>query len=110
MNITDYEPAVPHMLVELFYRHVTNVLKEAQKSCEFRKKKEIDNEDLRFAMQSVLQQSLLHTPPLDAMLTLAKRINSQPLPSIPDVPEVVLPSEETSLLNPNFQVTSGTKQ
>ena len=27
MDINDYEPAVPHMLVELFYRHVTEVLK-----------------------------------------------------------------------------------
>jgi hypothetical protein len=107
MDITDYEPAVPHMLVELFYRHVTDVLKEAQRSCEFRKKKDIDEEDLRFATVAVVHPSLLHTPPVETMQHLAKRINSQPLPPIPDVPEVVLPSEETSLLAPNFQIAPG---
>jgi hypothetical protein len=107
MDITDYEPAVPHMLVELFYRHVTDVLKEAQRSCEYRKKKDIDEEDLRFATQTVVQQSLLHPPALEAMQSFAKRVNSQALPPVPDVPEVVLPSEEVSLLEPNFQIASG---
>jgi hypothetical protein len=107
MDITDYEPAVPHMLVELFYRHVTEVLKEAQRCCEFRKAKEISEEDLRFATSTVVQQSLLHTPPLEMMQAIAKRINSQVLPTVPDFAEVVLPSEETSLLQPNFQFPSG---
>jgi hypothetical protein len=109
MDITDYEPAVPDMLVELFFRYVTDVLKEAQRSCEFRKKKEIDDEDLRFATATVVKQSLLHAPPLDTMQMLARRINAQPLPPIPDVPEVVLPSEETSLLSSNFQVAGGVR-
>jgi hypothetical protein len=106
MEITDYEAAVPHMLVELFYRHVTDVLKEAQRSCEFRKKKEIDEEDLRFATTAMVRQSLVQAPPPEAMQQLAKRINSQPLPPVRDVPEVVLPSEETSLLEPNFQIST----
>jgi hypothetical protein len=110
MDITDYEPAVPHMLVELFYRHVTDVLKEAQRSCEFRKSKEISEDDLRFATNAVVQQSLLHTPSLDVMQHLAKKINAQPLPPVPDVPEVVLPCEETSLLEPCFQFASAPRQ
>jgi hypothetical protein len=104
MDITDYEPAVPHMLVELFYRHVTDVLKEAQRSCEYRKSKEISEEDLKFATQEVLHQSLLHVPSQEAMQNIARKVNAQPLPPIPDVPEVILPSDEVSLLEANFQV------
>ena len=106
MDITDYEPAVPHMLVELFYRHVSDVLKEAQRSCEARKDKEINEDDLRFATQMVLHQSLIQTIPLEAMQEIAKRVNDQPMPNIPDVPEVVLPNDETSLLQPNFHIAS----
>ena len=105
MEITDYEPAVPHMLVELFYRHVTDVLKEAQRSCEARRDKEINEDDLRLATQVVLQQSLLQTIPLESMQRIARKINEQPLPDIPDIPEVVLPNDETSLLQPNFQIS-----
>ncbi|KAH0790458.1 transcription initiation factor TFIID subunit 9 [Histomonas meleagridis] len=105
MEITDYEPAVPHMLVELFYRHVTDVLKEAQRSCEARRDKEINEDDLRLAIQVVLQQSLLQTIPLESMQKIARKINEQPLPDVPDIPEVVLPNDETSLLQPNFQVS-----
>jgi hypothetical protein len=94
------------MLMEFFYRHVTDVLKEAQRSCEFRTKKDIDEEDLRFATASVVQQCLLHPPALESLQQFAKRINAQPLPTVPDVPEIVLPSEETTLLEPNFQIGS----
>ena len=109
MDINDYEPAVPHMLVELFYRHVTEVLREAQRSCDYKKSKEtslIGEDDLRFAINIVLQQSSLHTQPLEQMQNIAKKINEQPLPSIPDIPEFILPNEETSLLEPNDQIGS----
>jgi transcription initiation factor TFIID subunit 9B len=110
IDINDYEPAVPHMLVELFYRHVANVLKEAQRACEFRKSKEISDDDLRFATGTVIRPSLLHPPRLDAMRALASRVNSQPLPPTPLVAEVVLPGEETSLLEPNFHFANPQRQ
>jgi hypothetical protein len=110
MDINEYEPAVPHMLVELFYRHVTNVLKEAQRTCDFRKSKEIRDDDLRFATGTVIQPSLLHPPRLDAMQVLASRVNAQPLPPSPSAPEVVLPGEETSLLEPNFHFENPQRQ
>lgn len=104
MEITNYEPAVPHMLVELFYRHVTEVLKEAQKSCEHRKGgSEICEEDLKAATNLVLRQSMKHTPSLERMQHGAKLINAHELPPIPDKPEIVFPAEETSLMEPNFQ-------
>lgn len=109
MDINDYEPAVPHMLVELFYRHVTEVLKEAQRSCDFKRNKDtslIGEDDLRIATGIVLQQSSIHTQPLENLQNIAKKINEQPLPPIPDIQEVILPSEETSLLQPNFQIGS----
>lgn len=104
LGITEYEPAVPHMLVELFYRHVTEVLKQAQSSCEHKKSKEIVEEDLRIAANIVYGQSSYQLPSLESLQSFASKINGQPLPSIPDVPEVILPDKETSLLEPNFQL------
>ena len=110
MEITNYEPAVPHMLVELFYRHVTEVLKEAQKSCEHRKALEIGEDDLKAATSLVLKQSMKHTSTLERMQAMAKQINQQPLPAIPDCPELVFPAEENSLMEPNFQYGAPQRQ
>ena len=104
MDITDYEPAVPHMLVELFYRHVTDVLKESQELCNARKSKEIDEEDLKRAINYVLKRSMRHSSSPDELQRVARTINDQPLPPVPDVPEMVLPCEETSLMEANFQL------
>lgn len=102
MDITDYEPAVPHMLVELFYRHVTDVLQGAQGLCAHRNSKEIGEDDLAHAIKVVTKQSMLHPPSLETVRASARKVNERVLPPIPDVPEVVLPSSETSLMEPNF--------
>lgn len=105
MDITDYEPAVPHMLVELFYRHVSDVLEESRRTCELRKSKEIGEEDLNVAIKHSMRRPA--TP--EHLQMIAKKINSQPLPPIPDIPEIVLPSEENSLMQPNFQLSQGSR-
>lgn len=105
MDITDYEPAVPHMLVELFYRHVTDVLKEARNSSQKRGKgSEIDEEDLKFGIKMIVSQSRLQQPSISMMQKMADPINMQKMPPIPDTPEIVLPPEESTLLNDNYQV------
>ena len=105
MGITDYEPAVPHMLVELFYRHVTDVLKVARSSSQRKGKgSEVDEDDLKFAIQLMLDQSRQSNPNISMMQKNAEKINSQKMPSIPDVQEVVKPPEEISLLADNYQV------
>ena len=105
MEITDYEPAVPYMLVELFYRHVSDVLKAARVSSQRRGNgSNIDEEDLKLGIKFVVSQSRLQQPSISTMQKNADKINAQKMPPIPDVPEVVLPPEETSLLSTNFQV------
>jgi hypothetical protein len=44
-----------------------DVLKEVQRSCEYRRSKEISEEDVKFAIQEILHQSLLHLPSLGSM-------------------------------------------
>ncbi|EAY06466.1 hypothetical protein TVAG_149520 [Trichomonas vaginalis G3] len=105
MDINDYDPAVPHMLVELFYRHVGDVLKQARISSQKRGKgSEIDEDDLKRGISMTLSQSLYQQPSLATLQSNAAKINSQKMPPIPDVPEVVLPPEGVSLLNENYQV------
>jgi len=105
MDITEYEPAVPHMLVELFYRHVSEILTEA-KECSIHKAKsgEIEEEDLKFATSIVIRQNMAQNSSIQSLSKIAAKINSIPLPPIPDIPELVLPPEEISLLEANYQI------
>lgn len=105
MDITDYEPAVPHMLVELFYRHVSDVLKKAKELAISRNRPtEIDEEDIKLAIMMIVEQSIKQQTHLDAMQRIADNVNKNKMPPIPDVPEIILPPEETTLLEPNWQV------
>ena len=74
MGITDYEPAVPHMLVELFYRHVTDVLQEARSASQRKGKgSDIDEDDLKFAIQMVLDKSRQSSPSIQMMQKSAEK-------------------------------------
>lgn len=103
MDVTEYEPAVPHMLVELFYRNVIDVLKTAQDHLSLRQSQEISEEDITYALHK-LTKSLLQTPQPKAIQELAQQINGQPLPPIPDIPEITIPGESTSLIESQTQV------
>ena len=106
MDITEYEPAVPHMLVELFQRNVTDVLKKAQKQAGHRKDTDINEDDLRLALESVFNKSMLQMTRPEAMSKLAAKVNNQPLPPIPDLPEITLPDEYVSMVDTQSQVGS----
>ena len=106
MDITEYEPAVPHMIVELFQRNVTDVLKKAQKQAGHRKDTDINEDDLRLALESVFNKSMLQMTRPEAMSKLAAKVNNQPLPPIPDLPEITLPDEYVSMVDTQSQVGS----
>lgn len=82
VGITDYEPRVVNQLLEFTYRYVTSVLDDARVFANHAKKKTIDLDDVRLAVQMQLDKSFTSPPPREVLLELARVKNVNPLPLI----------------------------
>jgi hypothetical protein len=104
LGVSDYDSAVPHMLVELFYRHATDILKEAQKIVRHHGVEEMGEADIRSAFGVVSQQGLLAGLSAELVKEVSLKINRVPLPTDVEISEMILPCEETTLMEPNFRL------
>lgn len=104
MDITEYDKAVPHMLVELFYRHVTEVLEKAKKTAAKRSKTQIEEDDLRIGIKLVSENTTSFPFSTESFRSSSDSVNRNVMPSIPDVPEIILHNERSSLLEANYHV------
>lgn len=82
VGITDYEPRVVNQLLEFTYRYVTSVLDDARVFATHSKKKTIDLEDVRLAVQMQLEKSFTSPPPREVLLEISRVKNVNPLPMI----------------------------
>ncbi len=104
---TEWEPRVVAQLLEFSYRHVAEVLQEAQHYAAHRTREPpgaapLTLADVRLAAQSALTHTF--TEPLggDELARIIKPLNDAPLPPVPTRSGLVLPPEGT-LLVPTFQ-------
>lgn len=82
VGIADYEPRVINQLLEFTYRYVTCVLDDARVFANHAKKKTIDLEDVRLAVQMQLDKTFTGPPPREVLLEISKVKNLNPLPLI----------------------------
>lgn len=82
VGIPDYEPRVVNQLLEFTYRYVASVLDDARIFATHAKKKTIDLEDVRLAVQMQLDKSFTSPPPREVLLEVARVKNVNPLPLI----------------------------
>lgn len=82
VGITDYEPRVINQLLEFIYRYVTCTLDDARVFANHAKKKTIDLDDVRLAVQMQLDKSFTSSPPREVLLEMARVKNVYPLPLI----------------------------
>lgn len=82
VGITDYEPRVVNQLLEFTYRYVTSILDDARVFANHAKKKTIDLDDVRLAVQMQLDKSFTSPPPREVLLEIARVKNVNPLPLI----------------------------
>ena len=61
-------------------RYVTTVVEDAKLVSNHSKKKIIDNEDIRLAVQMYNEQNFCSPPPKDVLLEVAQSRNANPLP------------------------------
>lgn len=104
MGIVEYEPRVIHQLLEFSYRYVTSLLEDAQVFSAYSKKKNIDIEDIRLAVQMQVDKMFTSPPPRDLISDIARHKNSVPLPPIKSHAGPRLPPDRYSLIACNFKM------
>jgi histone H3/H4 len=109
MGIVEYEPRVIHQLLEFSYRYVTSLLDDAQVFSAYSKKKNIDIEDIRLAVQMQVDKMFTSPPPRDLISDIARHKNSVPLPPIKSHAGPRLPPDRYSLIACNFKMKPADK-
>jgi len=109
LGITEYEPRVVHQLLEFVYRHVTMILEDAQVYSTYAKKKAIDADDVRLAVQMLSEKTFTSPPPRDLLMEIARHKNNIPLPPIKSHAGPRLPPDRYSLISCNFKFKPAAK-
>lgn len=106
MGITEYEPKTIIQLTEFVYRYATSILDEARAFANNSKKKFIDVEDVRLALQ-LSNESCFTTPPSrEILLECARNKNSSPLPLVKPHCGLRLPPDRHCLSACNYILKS----
>lgn len=87
--------------------YVCNVLEDAQTFSNYAKKKTIDGDDIRLAIQLQVDKSFSGPPPRDMLLEIARNKNSQTLPAIKSHNGPRLPPDRYSLVSCNYKQKLG---
>ncbi|XP_003390025.1 PREDICTED: transcription initiation factor TFIID subunit 9B-like [Amphimedon queenslandica] len=110
MGVTEYEPNVVHQMMELSYRYIVNVLEDAKLYSEYANKTEIDESDVRLAIQNRLDHSFTAPPPREFLIEVARQKNATPLPLIPEKFGPRLPPERYCLTAQNYKLKHKKKE
>uniref|UniRef100_A0A1E1X534 Putative transcription initiation factor tfii-d component n=1 Tax=Amblyomma aureolatum TaxID=187763 RepID=A0A1E1X534_9ACAR len=109
MGIADYEPRVINQMLEFTYRYVTNILDDARLFSAHAKKRAVDVDDVRLAIQMQADKSFTSPPPRDLLMEIARQKNSTPLPLIKANAGPRLPPDRYSLTACNYRLKSAKK-
>ncbi|XP_072944678.1 transcription initiation factor TFIID subunit 9 [Epargyreus clarus] len=110
VGITEYEPRVINQLLEFTYRYVTCVLDDARVFASHAKKKTIDLDDVRLAVQMQLDKSFTSPPPREVLLEIARVKNVNPLPLIKPHCGLRLPPDRYCLASCNYRLKAAAKK
>ena len=80
MGLTEYDPKVVTQLMEFLYRYVTSIVDDAKMVSNHAKKKLVDAEDIRLAVQMYNEQMAAPPPARDILIETSRVRNAQPLP------------------------------
>ncbi|KAK9738542.1 Transcription initiation factor IID, 31kD subunit [Popillia japonica] len=110
MGITEYEPKTIVQLTEFVYRYGTSVLDEARAFANNCKKKFIDLDDVRLALQLSSESTFTMPPSRDALIVCARNKNNSPLPLIKPHCGIRLPPDRHCLNSCNYTLKSNQKK
>ena len=104
MGMTEYEPRIITQLLEFVYRYVTNVAEDAKLVSNHAKKKLVDVDDIRLAVQMYNEQNYNTPPSRDVLLEMARSKNSNPLPMPKATSGLRLPPDRFCLTGCNYRL------
>jgi len=80
MNVLEYEPRVVEQLLEFSYRYISSILEDSKVLSHHARKKAVDIDDVKMAVQMYTEHNLTNPPTRDILLEVATRKNATPLP------------------------------
>lgn len=110
MGITEYDPKTVVQLTEFAYRYASSILEEARMYANNSKKRQLDLDDVRLALQLQGESTFTMPPPREVLLECARSKNNIPLPLIKPSCGLRLPPDRHCLSAPNYILKSMPKK
>ncbi|XKL68394.1 hypothetical protein PGB90_003885 [Kerria lacca] len=104
LGVNDFDPRVINQLLEFIYWHTTITLDDARVFANHAKKKNIDADDVKLAIQIHAEKMSFAGPPRDILLELARSKNSTSLAPIKPQSGIRLPPDRYCLTQPNYKL------
>ena len=106
LGIEEYEKNTLNYMSEFINSYIIDILKESKKNMILSNREKINIEDVELAVKKKQFLMYQNRCSVSKMKDLAEKVNSIPLPQIPDIPNVLMPPMENNLLRNNFQIYS----
>lgn len=110
MGVTEYEPKTIVQLTEFVYRYGTSILEEARVFANNSKKKYIDLDDVKLALNLSAESSFTQPPPREVLLDCARSKNNTPLPLVKPHCGLRLPADRHCLSSCNYALRGNQKK
>lgn len=106
LGINDYEPGVVTQMLEFSYRYITSVLEDARTYSNHARKKQLDVDDIKLAVQMQCEQNNTAPPTREVLLELSQFRNSTQLPLVKPGAGLRLPPDRHCLTAVNYRLRS----
>eukprot|EP00088_Acartia_fossae_P036654 TRINITY_DN37859_c0_g1_i1.p1 TRINITY_DN37859_c0_g1~~TRINITY_DN37859_c0_g1_i1.p1 ORF type:complete len:176 (-),score=32.36 TRINITY_DN37859_c0_g1_i1:133-660(-) len=106
LGINEYDPGVLTQMLEFSYRYITNILEDAKLYSNHARKRTIDIDDVKLAVQVNTEQTVTGPPTRDVLLELAQVRNNAHLPLVKPGAGLRLPPDRHCLTNTNYRLRS----
>ena len=97
-------------LLEFSYRYMTTILDDAKMVSSHAKKKAVDADDIKLAVQMYTEENLTTPPGRDVLLETARTRNTMPLPLPKPTCGLRLPPDRFCITNSNYRLEKSAKK
>ncbi|XP_060874091.1 transcription initiation factor TFIID subunit 9-like [Metopolophium dirhodum] len=104
LGIVEYDQQVLNHLLEFNYRYTTLLLDDAKTFSNFAKKKNVDADDVKIAIQLAQDGIFCRPPPRDVLMTSSRELNKIPLPPVRPASGLRIPHDRSNFLQTNYRL------
>ncbi|VVC43263.1 Histone-fold,Transcription initiation factor TAFII31 [Cinara cedri] len=104
LGINEFDHQVLNHLLEFNYRYTTLLLDDAKTFSNFAKKKNVDVDDVKVAIQLAQDGIFCRPPPRDMLMKASNEINKVPLQPIKPAIGLRIPHDRSNFLQTNYKL------